>query len=122
VSALLEARAAVLAAIEAGGARTATGPKLAAPCVHVEPGDPWYEPVSLGAGNRGRVSRWRLTAVAGRADSDAAFEALGTLIDQVDTGLRTLGGTQLPTWAKPTDYALEGVPYAASVATIQVRQ
>ena len=29
------------------------------------------------------------------------------------------GRAQLPTWARPTDLALSGVPYATTVATIQ---
>jgi hypothetical protein len=116
VSRLLDARARILAALEAASIRTATTGKLSAPCVHVEPGDPWTEPARL----PGRTSRWQLRAIAGRADSEGSYAQLGELVDLVDTALRTIDGCQLPSWAKPTDYTIDGVPYAASVATVQL--
>jgi len=109
-------RETLLAAFDAADVRTATTGKLSAPCVHVEPGDPWSVPVRL----PGRVSRWRLTAIAGRADSEGAFATLGDLIDAVDIALRAVPGCELPTWAKPSDYSIDGVPYAATVSTVQL--
>jgi len=109
-------RAALLAAFDAAELRTATTGKLSAPCVHIEPGDPWSVPARL----PGRVSRWRLTAIAGKADSEGAYATLGDLIDGIDSALRTVPGCELPAWAKPSDYAIDGVPYAATVATIQL--
>jgi hypothetical protein len=115
VPTLLESRAAIIAALEARGIRTATAGKLAAPCVLVEPGDPWSEPQRV----PGRVGRWRLSAIAGRTDTEAALAALATLVDEVDAALRPLPGVQLPTWGRPFDYDVSGIKYAATVATIQ---
>lgn len=117
MSTLLEHRAAILESLEAGGIRTATTGQLAAPCVHVEPGDPWAEPVRM----PGRLSRWRLTALAGRSDSAGALEALAELVDSVDAALLAGAGTRsssLPTWNKPSDYAVDGVPYAGAVGVL----
>jgi hypothetical protein len=111
---LTDERALILAALETGAVRTATAGRLAAPVVLVEPGDPWSEPARL----PGRVSRWRLTAIAGRADTEQAYAELAALVDAVDAALRGLPGCSLPTWAMPRDVTLEGVPYAASLGTI----
>jgi hypothetical protein len=116
VSELLAARARLLEALETAGLRTATTGRMSAPVVLVEPGDPWSEPQRL----PGRVSRWRLTAIAGRPDSEGALEELAGTIDTIDTALRTLRGCELPTWARPLDTTLEGVPYAATIATVQL--
>jgi hypothetical protein len=116
MSRALDDRARILAALETADIRTATTGKLSAPGVLVEPGDPWSEPRRL----PGRVSRWQLTALAGKADSAGALEALAELIDTIDGALRTVTGCELPTWSKPTDYTLTGVPYAGSIATIQI--
>jgi hypothetical protein len=115
MSRALDDRARILAALEAGGIRTATGGTLSAPVVHVEPGDPWSEPRRM----PGRVTRWRLMALSGRADTEGSFEALGELIDTIDVALR-IPGCELPTWGKPTDYTVSGVPYAGSIATIEI--
>jgi hypothetical protein len=119
-SRLIAARELILAALTAGGVKVATTGRLAAPCVHVEPGDPWAEPAYLkGTSSGRRLSRWRLTAIAGRADSEASFVTLGELVDAVDDAMIALANGPRPTWAKPTDYLIDGVPYAASVATIE---
>lgn len=109
-------RSRLLEALEAHGIRTSTTGKLSAPVVLVEPGDPWSEPRRM----PGRVTRWDLTALAGRADSAGALEALGELVDEIDAALRAVPGCELPTWSKPTDYNVTGVPYAGVIATIQV--
>jgi hypothetical protein len=116
VSELLDSRARILAALEAGGIRASTSGRFAAPCVIVEPGDPWSEPVRM----PGRVARWRLTAVGGRADSEGTLELLAGLVDGTNTALRTIDGCQAPTWARPFDLVLDGHPYGSSVATIQI--
>lgn len=118
-SSLAGARALLIAGLQAEGVRTATRGQWSAPCVLIEPGDPWSEPVR----SPGRLSRWRLTAIAGRADSDGALEQLGELVDAIDAGLRRVDGAQLPTWARPTDQQqLDGPPFASTVATIQLTQ
>jgi hypothetical protein len=116
MSRALDDRSRIIAALTAGGIRTATGGKLSAPVVLVEPGDPWSEPRRL----PGRVTRWQLMALAGRADSEGSLEKLGELVDAVDLALRAAPGCELPTWGRPTDYTITGVPYAGSIATIQV--
>lgn len=118
MSRLGDERAAILTALEAGGIRTATGGKLSAPCVLVEPGDPWSDPRRGGLGTR--VGRWRLTAIAGAVDTSAGVEELAELVDRVDAALRPLDGAQLPTWARPTTIELgDGVSRPAAVGTIQ---
>lgn len=115
MSRLADERGAILAALEAGGIRTAIGGKLTAPCVLVEPGDPWSEPRRA----PGRVGRWRLTAIAGAVDTLAAVDELADLVDRVDAALRPLDGAQLPTWARPTTTPIaDGVTRPATVATI----
>jgi hypothetical protein len=116
VSRLLDTRATVIAALEAAGIAYSTTGKFSAPAVLVEPGEPWAEPASL---KGRRLARWRLTAVAGRADTEGSIERLADLVDSVDAALLAALGVQLPTWSMPRDVALGNVPYAASIATIQ---
>jgi hypothetical protein len=118
VSSLLASRTRILEALDAGGIRLATTGRLAAPCVLIEPGDPWAAWERM----PGRVYRWRLTAIGGRADSEGSLLELAELVDKIDAAL--LGGamtrsTQLPSWAMPSDVSLGGVAYAATIATIQ---
>lgn len=119
MSRLSGSRADILGALEAAGIAHATTGKFAAPCVLVEPGDPWAA-VELSLGAR-RVGRWRLTLVAGRADSAGALERLMQLVDDTDTALLTVPGLQLPTWARPFDTTLDGAAYAATAATVQLQ-
>ena len=105
----------LIAGLEGAGIRTATGGQLSAPCVLIEPGDPWSEPRRM----PGRVSRWQLAAIAGRADTTGAYAELAELIDTIDAGIRTVPGCELPTWAAPADVTL-GIPYAAAIATIEI--
>jgi hypothetical protein len=114
VSSILVSRAALLDALAGAGVRTATGGRLTAPCVLVEPGDPWSSPARM----PGRNGAWRLTALAGKADTEAAYAALGDLIDAVDAALRSLAGAQLPTWSRPLDLEYGGTVYAATSATV----
>jgi hypothetical protein len=118
VSSLLASRTRILAALDAGEVRIATSGRLSAPCVLIEPGDPWAE----WARAPGRIYRWRLTAIGGRADSEGSLLELAELVDKIDAALLAPGAsrsTQLPTWAMPTDTTLGGVAYASTVATIQ---
>lgn len=117
MSAALESRDRITGALEAGDVRTATGGKFAAPCVLVEPADPWSEPVRM----PGRLFRWRLTAVGGRTDTGASYAELGELIDRIDAALRAPGVSRsigLPAWSMPVDQTLGGVAYAVSIAAI----
>lgn len=112
----MDTRARILAALEAGGVSASATGQFHAPCVIVEPGDPWTAQSRM----RGRLlARWQLTALAGKTDSEAAFAALGALADAVDAALLAIDGVQLPAWSMPTDRTLGNVPYAAMVATIE---
>lgn len=116
MSELLESRTRILEALAGVGIRTATTGKLAAPCVIVEPGDPWSQPARM----PGRTARWRLTAVGGRSDSEGTLALLGDLVDGTNAALRTLRDCEAPTWARPFDLVLDGVTYGSSVATVQI--
>jgi hypothetical protein len=118
VSRLADSRAAILEALGAGGLTVATTGKFAAPCVLIEPGDPWAS-VDLSLGRK-RTARWRLTLVAGRADTAGVMDRLAELVDQVDGALLTIPGCELPTWARPTDATLDGAAYGATSATVQL--
>lgn len=118
MSRLLASRALILDALEAAELVVATTGKWSAPCVLVEPGDPWAA-VDLSLGAR-RTGRWRLTLVAGRADSAGALERLAELVDGVDSALLAVAGLQLPTWARPFDTQVDGAAYAATAATVQL--
>jgi len=118
VSRLIQSRALILGALEAAAIPHATTGKFAAPCVLVEAGEPWAA-VDLSMGAR-RTGRWRLTLVAGRADSAGSLERLAELVDDTDTALLTVPGLQLPTWARPFDMQLDGAAYAATNATVQL--
>lgn len=108
--------AAITGALEAAGIRAPVSGQLSAPCVLVEPGDPWSEPRRLPA----RCGRWRLSAIAGATDTRAGIEELGSLVDAVDGALRTVQGCQLPTWGRPTIVEIaDGVKRPATVGTVQ---
>jgi hypothetical protein len=118
VSRLLASRSTIVAALHTGGVNVGVSGKWSAPVVLVEPGDPWAG-VELSLGRR-RTGRWRLTAVAGRADTEGAIEKLAELVDATDTALLTVAGVELPTWARPFDMQLDGAAYAATSATVQL--
>ena len=115
----MESREAIAEALEAGDIAVAIGGQLTAPCVLLEPGDPWADAHYL-AGRGRRLGRWQLTAIAGRADTGAAYEELASLIDRIDTALLAVKGLELPIWARPSDRTLGNVPYAATTATVQL--
>lgn len=117
MSRLLSSRNSIVSAMHAGGVNVAVSGKFSAPCVLVEAGDPWAA-VDLSLRGR-RTGRWKLTAVAGRADTEGAIEKLAELVDLVDAALLAVPGVQLPTWAQPFDATLDGVHYAATSSTIQ---
>jgi hypothetical protein len=116
MSRLSNSKTAVATALVNGGLTVAVTGKFAAPCVLVEPGEPWASADNLG---RKRTARWRLTIVAGRADTAGNQEKLAELVDTVDAALLTIPGVQLPNWGRPFDASLEGIVYAVTMATIQ---
>lgn len=115
MSRLGDARASIAGALDAGGIRVSSSGRFSAPCVILEADDPWSEPVRL----PGRLSKWRLTAIAGKTDTLGSFEALAALIDSIDVALRPLDGCALPTWGRPLDIAIEGATYAGVMGKIQ---
>lgn len=120
MSRLGEELRAILGALELAAIRAGVSGKLAAPCVLVEPGDPWSEP-QLGSKIRGRASRWRLTVYAGAVDTAGGLEELAELVERVDAALR-LDGVSSATWARPTIAdAPDGVRRPSTIGTIQVR-
>ena len=116
MSRLGESRDTITAALAAAGLTVSTTGKFAAPCVLVEPGEPW---AGLNVLARARVAHWRLTLVAGRADSAGALDSLMALVDATDAAILTLPGVSLPTWARPFDATLDGSAYAATQGTIE---
>ena len=91
--------------------------KFAAPCVLFEPGEPWAT-VDLSFGRK-RTGRWRLTLVAGRADSAGNIDKLMSMVDEADAALLKLPGVELPAWGKPFDATFGNVVYGVTQATIQ---
>jgi len=118
MSRLSASRDTILGALNAAQIPNSTTHQWSAPCVLVEPGEPWAA-VDLSLGTK-RTGRWRLTLVAGRADTAGIFDTLAEMIDSVDAALLTVPGLQLPTWQRPFDVILSGAQYASTSATIQV--
>lgn len=115
---LIASRQLILDALEAAKITHSVTAKWSAPCVLVEPGEPWAS-VDLSLGAK-RTGRWRLTLVAGRADTAGIMDSLANLVDVVDKALLTIPGVQLPTWQRPFDIVLSGNSYAGTSATIQL--
>jgi hypothetical protein len=115
VSRLTATRERLVDALEGSGIRTAVGGRFAAPAILVEPAEPW---IDRDTPSTRLQARWKLTAIAGRSDTAAAYDQLALLIDQVDTALLSLRGVSLPTWGAPHDLTLGNVAHPASVATV----
>jgi hypothetical protein len=117
VSRLAASRDQLTDALEGSGIRTATGGRYAAPCVLVEPGEPWIDRDSPSP----RVLvRWKLTAIAARTDTAAAYDELAELVDKIDAALLSLRGVSLPSWSAPRDITLGNVSHPASVAFVLI--
>ena len=114
-SRVMRARARLADALEGSGVRTALGGRFAAPCVLIEPGEPW---VSRERASSSLEVHWKLTAIAGRTDTGAAYDALGALIDEVDRALLSLRGVSLPSWGAPHNVDLGNVSHAASTGVV----
>ena len=119
MSRLTDERARLAAALGAAGVRTTYGGRLSAPCVLVEPAEPWISREALA---RGAIeSRWRCTAIAARSDTQAAYDELAAMIDTIDGALLTLRGVSLPTWGAPHDVTLGNTAHPATIATVLMR-
>jgi hypothetical protein len=117
VSRLAAARDVLRGALDGSGVRTALGGRFAAPCVLVEPAEPW---IDRDTPSTRLQTRWKLTAIARPADTAAAYDELAALVDQVDTALLSLRGVSLPTWGAPHDLTLGSVAHPASTATVLI--
>src|SRR4029077_8487481 len=86
---LTDARAELLAALEAAGVRAFYGMgTFAAPCARIFPSEPWVE-VS-GRFNGRRTQTWEVWAVAGRTDSMATFDELESMVVSIDSAIDAL--------------------------------
>jgi hypothetical protein len=117
VSRLLDARARLADALTGSGVAVAFGGRFAAPCVLIEPGEPW---ISRERASRPMESRWRITAIAGRSDTTGAYDELGAMIDHIDRALLSIRGVSLPSWSAPRDLNLGNVEHPASTASVLI--
>jgi hypothetical protein len=117
MSRAIDARKRIADALEAADVRVAIGGQFAAPAVLLEPGDPWIARERMG---RKLEVHYKLTAIAARSDTGAAYDELGQLADDIDRALRTLPGVQLPTWGAPHDLTLGNVARPACTADVAI--
>ena len=117
MSRLAASREQLTDALEGSGIRTATGGRFAAPCVLVEPGEPWIDRETP---SRRVLVRWKLTAIAAATDTGAAYDQLAELVDTIDAALLSLRGVSLPSWGAPRDINLGNVAHPASVAFVLI--
>ena len=117
MSRLLDARARLADALTGSGVSVAFGGRFAAPCVLIEPGEPW---ISRERASRPLESRWKCTAIAGRSDTLAAYDELGAMIDEIDRALLSIRGVSLPSWGAPHDVTLGNVSHPASTAFVLI--
>jgi hypothetical protein len=114
---LIAARERIADALVGSGLRVAYGGRFAAPCVLLEPAEPWIERATA---SRNLRTRWRVTAIAGRTDTEAAYDELAAMIDATDAALLSLRGASLPSWGAPHDVTLGNVAHPAAVGTIEL--
>jgi len=115
MSRLADARERLATALDGSGVRTAVGGRFAAPCVLIEPAEPWIDRATP---SRVLLVRWQLTAIARRTDTAAAYDELAQLIDATDLALLSLRGVSLPSWGAPHDVTLGNVAHPASVGVV----
>jgi hypothetical protein len=115
---LTDARAELLAALEAAGVRAFYGMgTFAAPCARIFPSEPWVE-VS-GRFNGRRTQTWEVWAVAGRTDSMATFDELESMVVSIDSAIDALQSWSHPTWRRPAVTDMGGTKYFACRGTIE---
>ena len=117
MSRLLDARARLADALTGSGVAVAFGGRFAAPCVLIEPADPW---VSRERASRPMESRWRVTAIAGSSDTLGAYDELGDMVDAIDRALLSIRGVSLPSWGAPHNVKLGNVEHPTSAATVLI--
>jgi len=115
MSRLADARTRLADALDGSGVRTAIGGRFSAPCVLIEPADPWIDRTSP---SRVLLVRWQLTAISGSSDTGGAYDELAQLIDSIDAALLSLRGVSLPSWGAPHDVTLGNVAHPASIGIV----
>lgn len=115
MSRLTDARVRLDDALTGSGIRTALGGRFAAPCLLIEPAEPWIDRATV---SPRVIVRWKLTAIARPADTEAAYDELAELIDQTDAALLSLRGVSLPPWGAPHDVTLGNVAHPAAAGIV----
>jgi hypothetical protein len=117
VSGITASRLALGAALEAAGLRVAYDPGLVVPpAILVAATDPWVTPSGLAT--LSRSIRWRLVAVAGRADVTVTVENLEDLVAATLVAVARLKGWGTPTYDSPGTVTLAGADYLAAVGRV----
>lgn len=118
MSGLTSSRLALGAALQDAGLRVTFDPGLVVPpAVLVAATDPWLTPTHLAT--LSHAVRWRVIAVAGRADVVATVEELEELVTAVLVALAQLpDGWGRPTFDGPGTTDLAGVSYLAAVGRL----
>lgn len=117
MSRLSDARDVLADALTGSGIRIAYGGRFAAPCLLLEPADPWIDRATV---SPRVITRWKVTAIANAADTEAAYDGLGDLIDATDKALLSLRGVSLPPWGAPHDLTLGNVAHPAAVGIVLI--
>jgi hypothetical protein len=117
VSRLIDARERIADALVGSGVRVAYGGRYAAPCVLLEPAEPWIDRATP---SRNLRTRWRATAIGGRSDTEGAYDELGEMVDLIDAALLSLRGASLPSWGAPHDVTLGNVAHPSAVGVIEL--
>lgn len=117
MSGITASRLALGTALAAAGIRVAYDPGLVQPpAVLVAATDPWVSPSGLATVSR--ALRWRLVAVAGRADAAVTLEDLEDLVAATLLAVHTLDGWGTPTYDAPGTVDLGGAQYLAAVGRV----
>ena len=109
---LKDARAAILAALEAAGVPAFYGfGKFSVPCARVFPAQPWIAADGLANGRCRQF--WEVWAVTGRADAEANFDEMEALVSQIDAVLCRIPNMAGVRWSRPGVVTMSGVQYIA---------
>lgn len=88
-----------------------------APCARVFPGEPWVALSGLAGGRR--TQRWEVWSVAGRADSNATFDALEMLTQQINDAINGMAGWGHVEWHRPAVVDMGGARYLAARGVLE---
>lgn len=118
MSGITTSRLALGAALDAAGLRVAYDPgRVNPPGVLVAATDPWLTPTHLVTASA--ALRWRVIAVAGRADQEVTLEALEDLVAAIVLALANLpDGWGMASFDGPGTVDLAGAQYLAAVGRL----